>query len=184
MTQRGNIPSHTPEEYFRKNLFLPFVDHVRTQINDRFISHRPLITALQIFIPSFIKLNVEEELEICKKIYEHILPESCTLVAEYSIWRNKWKDMQNVSRPGNPMEALFLCNSNHTLLQILATMPVSTATPERTFSTLRRLKTYLRNSTSESRLTGLALLAIHHNIDVKPEEIVKIFCKSSRGAYL
>lgn len=43
------------------------------------------------------------------------------------------------------------------LLKILAIIPVSTATAERNFSTLINLKTYLRNTTSESRLVGLAL---------------------------
>jgi len=35
------------------------------------------------------------------------------------------------------------------LLQILVTLPVSSATNERTFSNLKRINTYLRNSMSE-----------------------------------
>jgi len=35
------------------------------------------------------------------------------------------------------------------LLKVLCTLPVSTATPERTFSSLKRVKTYLRNSMKE-----------------------------------
>ncbi|KAL4097282.1 hypothetical protein QTP88_022082 [Uroleucon formosanum] len=46
------------------------------------------------------------------------------------------------------------------LISILATLPVSTSSAERSFSTLRRLKTYLRNSCSEDCLTGLALLSV------------------------
>jgi len=44
------------------------------------------------------------------------------------------------------------------LLQKLATLPVSTATAERSFSTLRRLKTYMR-TTLET--TSLAWLLCH-----------------------
>ena len=54
------------------------------------------------------------------------------------------------------------------LLKVLATLPVSTATAERTFSTLKRLKTYLRNATGQDRLTGLALLSVHPDIDIDP----------------
>ena len=55
------------------------------------------------------------------------------------------------------------CNSDvypsiSVLLEIGSILPVSTATVERSFSTLRRLKTYLRNSISEDRLNGLALM--------------------------
>ena len=44
------------------------------------------------------------------------------------------------------------------LIQILATLPVTTATNESLFSALEYLKTHLRNTTKEVRLHGLALL--------------------------
>jgi hypothetical protein len=37
------------------------------------------------------------------------------------------------------------------------TLPVSVASVERSFSTLKRLKTYLRNRMAEERLVGLAV---------------------------
>lgn len=59
-----------------------------------------------------------------------------------------------------------------TLLKILATLPVSTASAERSFSTLKRLKTYLRNTTGQERLTGLAVLNIYKDVIVGPLQIV------------
>jgi hypothetical protein len=44
--------------------------------------------------------------------------------------------------------------------RMFLTIPVSTAENERAFSVLRRLKTYLRNTTEDERLSNLALLAI------------------------
>ena len=46
------------------------------------------------------------------------------------------------------------------MLKIYFTIPVTTATAERSFSSLRRLKTYLRN-TSQSRLNNLFILYVH-----------------------
>ena len=46
------------------------------------------------------------------------------------------------------------------LIQILATLPVTTATNKRSFIALKYLKTYLQNTTKEVRLNGLALLSI------------------------
>lgn len=60
----------------------------------------------------------------------------------------------------------------HWLLQILAPLPVTTAEAERSFSTLRRLKTYLRASTTNDRLLGLALLNVHRDIAVSPEDVL------------
>lgn len=66
------------------------------------------------------------------------------------------------------------------LIKILAIIPVSTATAERSFSTLRRLKTFLRNTTSESRLLGLALLAIHRDIDIPDDILLDKFANSGK----
>ncbi|CAI6360343.1 unnamed protein product [Macrosiphum euphorbiae] len=66
------------------------------------------------------------------------------------------------------------------LISILATLPVSTSSAERSFSTLRRLKTYLRNSCSEDRLTGLALLSVHRGIQIDIEEIINTFSRMPR----
>lgn len=55
------------------------------------------------------------------------------------------------------------------ILEILATLPVSTTTTaERTFSTLRHLKTYLRFSTDKDLISGLTFLSIQKEIDIDP----------------
>ncbi|KAJ8892855.1 hypothetical protein PR048_005436 [Dryococelus australis] len=69
-----------------------------------------------------------------------------------------------VRRSGRAAPALMKCEeilfpNLHILLKILATLPVTTASVEITFSTQERLKTYLRNSTGEDRLNGLALMS-------------------------
>ena len=46
----------------------------------------------------------------------------------------------------------------HILLKIYLTVPVTTATAERSFSVLRRVKTYLRSSISQQRLNHCMLL--------------------------
>ena len=63
----------------------------------------------------------------------------------------------------------------HTILKVLLTIPVSTASAERSFSGLQRLKTYLHSDMSETRLSGLALLHIHHDTDIDIPEIVREF---------
>ena len=43
---------------------------------------------------------------------------------------------------------------------LFLTLPVTTATPERTFSKLKLIKNYLRNSMNHDRLTDLSVLSI------------------------
>ncbi|MCI0139915.1 hAT transposon family protein, partial [Enterococcus faecalis] len=59
-------------------------------------------------------------------------------------------------------------------------MTVSTASAERSFSTLRRLKTYLRNTMSDTRLTGLALMNIHFDVEIDSEDILRQFDATGR----
>ena len=47
------------------------------------------------------------------------------------------------------------------LIRIYLAVPVTTATAERTSSVLRRLKNYLRATTSQERLNNLLLLHMH-----------------------
>src|SRR5690606_3287598 len=69
----------------------------------------------------------------------------------------------------------------HRMLRILLALPVSVATAERSFSALRRLKTWLRNRMVEERLVGLALLHVHRDILIDVEELIDQFAfKKSR----
>ena len=55
-------------------------------------------------------------------------------------------------------------------------LPVTSTTPERSFSTLKRLKTYLRSSMGNERLTSLALIHVHaQTTPIEPVEVVDKF---------
>ena len=75
-----------------------------------------------------------------------------------------------------------------TLLQIVHTIPVTSATAERTFSVLRRLKTFLRSSMLQSRLNNCMILHVHKDktdqidlISVAKEFITK--CERRRSFF-
>ena len=50
------------------------------------------------------------------------------------------------------------------VLKIYAVLPISSCEAERSFSALRRLKTYLRSNMGQNRLSSLALMHIERNI--------------------
>ncbi|XP_062511832.1 zinc finger MYM-type protein 1-like [Corticium candelabrum] len=56
--------------------------------------------------------------------------------------------------------ATGLCSEIHRFLKLFLTIPVTTSTAERTFSALRRIKTYLRLSMTQERLNHLLLLSL------------------------
>lgn len=56
---------------------------------------------------------------------------------------------------------------NAKVLKILIALPCTTCTVERSFSNLRRLKTWLRSTMGENRLNGLAMMSVHRQLQSK-----------------
>ena len=63
------------------------------------------------------------------------------------------------------------------ILFISAIRPSTIASNERSFSTLKRLKTYLRSTTTADRLNGLSLKNINQDIEIPAETIVDNFSR-------
>lgn len=70
-----------------------------------------------------------------------------------------------------------LMNEVFKLVQLISIVPASAASAERSFSALRRVKTYLRTNMTQKRLTHLLLLHIHESKTAKInlDSIVKDF---------
>jgi len=73
--------------------------------------------------------------------------------------------------PETVAEGLSACD-------ILFMLPISTASAERSFSILQRLKTWLRSRMGEEWLTGLALLNIHLDFAVSLDNVTDRFAKA------
>ena len=74
------------------------------------------------------------------------------------------------------------------LLQVLAINPISSSSCERSISTLRNLKNYLRNTMSHDRLNGLAVMDTHAETELDLNELIDLFLptpqKNEDGKYL
>ena len=49
-------------------------------------------------------------------------------------------------------------------LRVSLTLPVTVASAERSFSKLKLIKTYLRSTMTQERLSGLAVISINHQL--------------------
>jgi len=61
----------------------------------------------------------------------------------------------------------------YTAFLLFLTLPVTVATAERSFSKFKLIKTYLRNTMQDDRLSGLAVLSIE-NAEVRKLDVSKI----------
>jgi len=100
-----------------------------------------------------------------------------TVFTMVELWRRKWWDTPVKERPRTACDTLCamlkeLYPNIYTALIILAMMPVSTATAERSFSLLKRLKTWLRNTMMQDQLTGLTVMNFHHEIPADSDQVL------------
>ena len=63
----------------------------------------------------------------------------------------------------------------HVIVVLLCVFPVTSCSAERSVSTLRRVKTYLRSTTGETRLSYLCLVSIFSDLPIDLEEIIDLF---------
>ncbi|XP_050064733.1 uncharacterized protein LOC126553633 [Aphis gossypii] len=139
-TGRNNIPADTAEIYYKRNIFYPFLDHMQSELAARFSQHHERIGSLRLLLPAFIK-DENRALNNLKEMQEMYLPNENieNVLSEYRLWCIKWKENNEEL---TAIETFEKCNKHffpliHKLLKILATLPVSTSTAERSFSTLK-----------------------------------------------
>ena len=65
-------------------------------------------------------------------------------------------------------------------LRILGTSPVTTCTSEQSFSSMKRLKTYIRSTMISERLNGIALMCVHQEIVPDIEKVIDLFEVTNR----
>ena len=102
------------------------------------------------------------------------------MIAKRTLKDKKLDDISDVLLELIPLKEAFPCLLE--LLQIAMTISVSTAKCERSFSTLKRIKSYLRSTMSAQRLNDMAILSIEHDLsqNLDLENVVVEFAKSSR----
>lgn len=121
------------------------------------------------------------------QLFEDFLPGGVEcLGAEILRWKAYWARQPPESRPNRDLDALVVSKKLGTypvitaLLQVFATMPVTTATGERSFSALKLLKTFLRSTMSEQRLNGLSHLYINKDLKLNHDHVIDEFGRNNR----
>ena len=95
---------------------------------------------------------------------------------------HKWQAIDVADRPRTVLSALNHCTAYPNvslLLQLLATIPVTTAEAERLFSKLERTLTAIRNTMDEQRLEALILLQVHRSDIPTVDAVIDRFAATS-----
>lgn len=161
---RSNPEAKSPVEYFRQVLFVPYLDSIISSISIRFSAKQSPAFFLELLHPKNV-LNTERTVLMDRLSESQDLYKIENLTVEADTWFHLWKSKENVSLNEVSFhdcltEAKFFPAVEKAIL-IYMTLPPTTCTVERTFSTLRRVKTWLRSTMIEKRLSGLCMMSVH-----------------------
>lgn len=178
----------TPEEHFNRDFFLPLVDTALTSLNDRF-SRLEDVYKLYGFIFSKEQMSAAIQsdtlTEKCKKLEKAIHDiDSEDLVLEVRAACYTFPD--NVTSPSEMLNYIYkeqlldLYGNLSIAFRLLLTLPITVASGERSFSVLKLIKTYLRSTMSQERLSGLALISIENKVrrSLDLDDIISAFAQA------
>ena len=156
--------------YYRQ-IYFQSTDHVVNAINDRYDSpdFKIYMQAEQLIMKCVKSQDYETEYEAVTNFYgddfhkENLKCQLCSLAATFEV-PGKIEDLvlADVVKYFTDLSARkrqWLAEVQ-TLLQLILIMPATNATSERSFSGLRRIKTYLRSTMKQERLNSLMILHV------------------------
>ena len=167
-------------DYYKVNVYYPFVDHVISELDTRFSDHHEGLVAVQYLVPTLLSKLTQEKVELIKQYYGQYLSfeEREVLDTEITKWKKSFEGILIGEESNHVNATLSKCSPQifptlHKIFTIFLTTPVGSVSCERSFSALRRLKLWTRSTMREDRLSGLAMILIHRNTEYipSPEEI-------------
>ncbi|KAK5853485.1 hypothetical protein PBY51_014632 [Eleginops maclovinus] len=162
----GPAPAHRPASAveFHRVEFYRVLDKVDTQLTDRFM--QPGIDALkelEALLLTPTASNVERDAQRNAEKYPELQWED--LKIQLAMFKNKYNYKTTADAAqllkAMPVEVRALFAQVETVVRLLMVVPASSAEAERSFSGLRRLKTWLRSTTTQKRVNGMAVCHIH-----------------------
>lgn len=188
-----------PEELFKTTVFYPIIDTIESALKTRFEQLSTFNTTWS-FLYNLKTIPDEDRLqEVCINL-EAILTDGDKSDISGNELKQEILSIRNLlndsGEPLLPLKVLQLIHENKwqdifpnlwTALRILLTITVTVASGERSFSKLKLIKTYLRSTMLEDRLSDLAILSIENDFakSLNFTEIIQQFASAkARKVYI
>jgi len=172
-------------------MYLPFIDHLLQELNSHLISNENRFCA-QYLIPMKLDGLTWEITNAVFETFRDDLPANdvAQFQEEVDRWLVRWNIATNPT-PSTISETLAVINcalyrNFYVCLLVLVTMPVNTATAERSFSVMRRVKMYVRSTMLTERLSAFVVLHAYKHWHIDVEKVIDVFAvkKTRRLGFL
>ena len=177
-----------PVDFYRTERWEPFISEMVQQLKDRFPEDHPAFQLQEILPPHIVDLKSEKVDETfnsivkAAEVYQDDLPCIDSLQSELALWRDKIsREIPKDPEYGFQMKEVFQLTDDypnvHAIVKLLMTMPATSCTAERAFSTLKRVKTAQRSTMGEERLEALILTSMYGQERLSVDKVLDDFIK-------
>ena len=181
---RANPPVQDVESHYRVAYYYAFLDHTVAHLKTRFPPELAGALLATYLLPGNLT-NLSREIEcVLVKEFEPFIPCSCSFLSELNTWRvhmaepddNRGSDLVSIACFAHNNQVFY--PNIQVMLLLLLTLPVGSCSCEQSFSALRRLKMWCRNTTTEERLDAVAIGHVNHDCSSSVQEIFRVWDSS------
>ncbi|XP_060859809.1 uncharacterized protein LOC132937000 [Metopolophium dirhodum] len=167
------------KKYWEEHANYPILDAIIVSLSTRFLQESLNIATA---VDELFKLNFQQSSFLIDYYKNTFDINFSNLKCEMNVMKNMMNEVnfENIKKHLN--EEVF--PNLFKIMQVAIKLPVSSATCERSFSTMRRINTYVRANMTQGRFSNLAKLNIEKDIKVDTETILNTFAKSNRRIQL
>uniref|UniRef100_A0A3Q1DI04 TTF-type domain-containing protein n=1 Tax=Amphiprion ocellaris TaxID=80972 RepID=A0A3Q1DI04_AMPOC len=162
----------TAVDLFKREFFLPLIDTALVTLKDRFSHMETFYTLYGFLFSTDAMRNTEKEgrlAECCDRV-EQEMDDVDAEDLKLEVKGAARSFPAHISSPSEMLDYIYkesgldIYPNLSIALRLLLTLPVTVASGERSFSKLKMIKTYLRSTMSQDRLSALAVLSIEQEV--------------------
>ena len=178
---RANPVVEDVKSHYRVTYYYAFLDHTISHMKSTFPKQLEGALFGSYLLPCNIDQLDTQKIATIRKVFESVLPQLSDFEREIAVWKthvselelddDKKKSLQSICSIA--MEHSTFYPNIHTVLSLLLTLPVGSCSCERSFSALKRLKTWCRSSMTNSRLDMLAMGYINRERTQSAEDVLR-----------
>ena len=137
-----NHPINDPSEYWRVSFYLVFLDNLVTEISIRVIKNEARFSGACL-VPNKLHTLTDQTTNSIFDSFRTDIGDRQAFLDEVARWKTCW-NMVDGQKPQTLLETLNVTNQDlypniYAIFPVLITMPVSSASSERSFSAMRRV---------------------------------------------
>lgn len=171
------------EKYEIRRQYFEIIDTIIQEMVHRFDENKDLLTAVDACDPNSSNFMDVEKLYYLANIKGEDKSTKQNIASQSVLVKNMFSNIKNIVELHNELMTMkpAFQDINEIITRVLV-IPVTSATAERSFSAMRRIKTYLRSTMSSGRLHNTAILSIERELSGQlmqdPSSIIDEFSKT------